>query len=60
MPKIVKGTLWDFLTTILLQIIKKLKGDTLVQSKNLQKSLSAEKNRSEKHQDSQRGSLVCF
>ena len=44
MPKIVKGTLWDLLTTILIQIIKKLKGDTLVQSKNSQKkSHSAEK-----------------
>ena len=36
-------------------------GDPLVQSKNLQKkSHSAEKNPTEKHQDSQRGSLVCF
>ena len=45
-PKNLKGgTLWDFQTSIMFQIIKKLKGDPLVQSKNFRKkSHSAEKN----------------
>ena len=40
-----KGGLWNLLTSILLQNIKNLKGDQLVQSKNFRKkSHSAEKN----------------
>ena len=40
-----RGGLWDFQTSIMFQIIKKLKGDPLVQSKNFRKkSHSAEKN----------------
>ena len=34
-----RGTLWDFQTSILLQKIKKRKGDPLVQSKNFRKNV---------------------
>ena len=35
---VIGGTLWDFLTSIVLQSLKKLKGDPLVESKKLKKS----------------------
>ena len=55
MPKNVKGgTLWDFLTSIVLQNIETNEGDPLVQSKKFQKSHSAEK------RGAKVGSLVCF
>ena len=52
-PKIVKGgILWDFLTSIVLQNISKMKGRPFggIQ-KASKKSHSAEKNPSEKHQN---------
>ena len=51
------GTLWGFSTSILLQNIETNEGGTLwCNPKNFKKSLIVpEKNRNEKHQDSQRG-----
>ena len=47
-----RGTIWDFLSSILLQIIETIFGA----SQNFRKmSHSAEKIKSEKHQDSQKG-----
>ena len=53
-PKKVKGGIWDFFTFLLLQIIKKMKDTIQKFSKMSETNLSA------KHQDTQRGSLVCF
>ena len=57
-PKNVKGgTLWDFLTSIVLQIIKKLKKRHFGGIQKLQKkSHSAEKNPSKKT----RGGVLCY
>ena len=57
--KNVKVALWNFLASIL--FIETNEGGTLWGNpKIFKKSYSPEKNRSEKHQDSQRGSLVWF
>ena len=57
-----RGTLWDFQTSIMFQIIKKkLKGGPLVQSKNFQKkSHSAEKIQVKNTQIAKVGILSCF
>ena len=53
-----RATLWDFLTSIVLQNIETNEGETLWWNpKNFKKkSHSAEKNSSEKH----RGGILCF
>ena len=43
LKKLKGGTLWDFLTSILSQNIKKLKGDPLGENFFFEKSLNAEK-----------------
>ena len=49
-----RGTIWDFLTSILLQFIETLEAKHFGAIQNFRKSLIVTKSLSEKHQDNQK------